>query len=454
VPAFEGRRLAAALASAILPGAGQLVNGRMGAARWFGFPILVLLGACALLLGTHSLTALAAMVVAPGTLDLLLAANVVLFGWRLVSMVHAFFDGRYPARPAAGSAVLLVGLLIVIAIPHGIANAWGTTARSAFAAVFAGSQGSEQEVASIGGASGSRRINILLLGVDAKPSRTETLTDSLMVVSVDPVGKTVSLVSLPRDMVGVPLGDGDTFSPKINSLMSYADSHPDRFPQGGTRALEDAVGALLGIHVDYYAKVQLYGFAKLVNHIGGIDINVKRAIDDPRYDGLGLGHRGLQISVGQHHFNGYEALAYARSRQGIGDSDFTRAARQQEVLLAVKTKLLSSGDLLARVPTLLDAFKWILKTDVPTDLLPTFAALADEIGPTDIYRAVIQHPLVKAGTDPLYGSVQIPQVAAIQEIAAALMPAPGTTPQDWPTPKSGPHAPSPSPSASPAPSGG
>jgi polyisoprenyl-teichoic acid--peptidoglycan teichoic acid transferase len=261
-------------------------------------------------------------------------------------------------------------------------------------------------------------------------------------------------VSLPRDMVGVPLGDGDTFSPKINSLMSYADSHPDRFPQGGMRALEDAVGALLAVHVDYYARVDLLGFVKLVNAVGGVDINVKRAIDDPHYDGLGLGHWGLQIDVGPHHFNGYEALAYARSRQGIGDSDFTRAARQQEVLLALKTKLLSSGDLLAKVPTLLDAFKGLLKTDVPTDLLPTFAALADEIGPTDIYRAVIQHPLVKGGTNPLYGSVQIPQVAAIQAVAAALMPAPGITPQDWPTPKSGPHAPSPSSPAVPEASGG
>ena len=57
------------------------------------------------------------------------------------------------------------------------------------------------------------------MGIDSGPSRTQALTDSLMVISLDPVGRTVSMVSIPRDLVDVPLGNGDTFAPKINSLL-------------------------------------------------------------------------------------------------------------------------------------------------------------------------------------------------------------------------------------------
>ena len=77
------------------------------------------------------------------------------------------------------------------------------------------------------------RINVLLVGVDATRLRTTVLTDTMMVVSLDPVGHTVTILSLPRDLIDVPLGNGDVFAPKLNSLMSYADSHPDDSPTAG-----------------------------------------------------------------------------------------------------------------------------------------------------------------------------------------------------------------------------
>ena len=145
----------------------------------------------------------------------------------------------------------------------------------------------------------------------------------MMVASLDPVGHTVSLLSLPRDLIDMPLGNGDTFGPKLNSLMSYADRNPKQFPKGGMRTLEDAVGALLDIPIHYYARLDFRGLIKMVDAVGGVDIVAPRAFEDPGYDGYGLGRKGFSITAGKHHLDGADALAYARSRKALGESDFT-----------------------------------------------------------------------------------------------------------------------------------
>ena len=98
---------------------------------------------------------------------------------------------------------------------------------------------------------------------------------------------------MPRDLIDTPLGNGDIFGPKLNSLMSYADRHPKHFPKGGMRTLEDAVGALLDIPIHYYARLDFRGFIKMVDAVGGVDIVAPRAFEDPGYDGYGLGTQGL-----------------------------------------------------------------------------------------------------------------------------------------------------------------
>ena len=174
----------------------------------------------------------------------------------------------------------------------------GGVARSTFAEVFDGQTlgaRSDGDTARIPGT--NERLNVLLIGMDKGRGRDHALTDTLIVVSLDPVGKSVSMASLPRDLVNVPLGDGRTFGPKLNSLLSYATRHPKDFPAGGTRTLEDAVGALLGIPIHYYATVDLAGFAKMVDAVGGVDVNVRQPLErsgvrrlrDP--EGRLVGHR-------------------------------------------------------------------------------------------------------------------------------------------------------------------
>jgi len=278
------------------------------------------------------------------------------------------------------------------------------------------------------------RINVLLVGTDKRAKQTENLTDTMMVASLDPVGKTVSLVSIPRDLIDTPLGNGDTFGPKLNSLMSFADRNKDQFPKGGMRTLEDAVGALLGIPIDYYAQLDFPGFIKIVDAVGGVDVTVAKALDDPTYDGYRIGERGFSITAGRHHLDGVTALAYARVRKPIGESDFTRQARQQQILVALRDQVSRGGSLLFQLPALLDAVGQTIRTDMPVGRLPALAAIMEEVGKNNVTSVVIRAPLVKP-MNTRYGSSQEPNLARIRAMAAALFPAPGGDPAPWPTPK-------------------
>jgi LCP family protein required for cell wall assembly len=270
---------------------------------------------------------------------------------------------------------------------------------------------------------------MLLIGVDRSPNRTTNLTDTMIVASIDPVGRTVSMISVPRDLIDVPLGNGDRFGPKINSLVDYADRHPDEFPEGGVAALRTAIGALLGIEIHYGAEIDLFGFRDMIDSVGGVDVEVTRPIDDPGYDDV-----GFAIGVGHHHLDGKTALAYVRSRKGLGDSDFTRAIRQQQVLVALRDAVTQDGSVLWELPGLMDAVGDTVRTDLPPSRLPQLAALMDEIDDGSVTRAIIRHPLVRS-IDTRYGNSLEPDLAAIRDVAQALFPPPGGTPIPWPTPK-------------------
>ncbi len=426
----DRRRILAAVLSAILPGLGQLINGRGSLGRKLMAPVLVVVAVTLVLLQLTSATRLAASLISPTAMTLLLIANVAFLALRLFATLHAFFDRRYPSRTGRGGLITLAALSLLIGIPHLVAHVYGSTARDTFAVIFE----ADGAVPDPGPGAGER-LNILIVGIDKIPGRVATLTDSMMVASVDPVGNTVSMLSIPRDLVQVPLGNGDAFGPKLNSLMSYADRDPKAFPAGGMRTLQDAIGALLGIRIHYYAQMDFIGFAEMIDALGGVDIDVERGFSDPAYDGYGLDGRGWSVEAGPNHFSGYEALAYARVRKAPGESDYTRSARQQEILIALRERMTQAGSLLFGLPGLLDAMASYVRTDLPSARLPELAAIADETGRDSIVRAVLRPPLITAGVnDPQYGTVQVPNLEEIRTMAAALFSEPGTPPTPWPMP--------------------
>lgn len=438
----DQRRLFAAILSAVLPGTGQAFNRRGRTAAIFAIPSLLVLLIAWLLFQVNSSSMLLAHAIVPGTLQLLLVLNGLILAWRLIAVFEAFVDRRYPGKPGRLGGVGLIVVIGLVALPHAAVHIYGASAFSTFERVFAGAGGDalggpNDDPGSTGGPTpqARERVNVLLMGIDSGPSRTQALTDSLMVISLDPVGRTVTMLSIPRDLVDVPLGNGDIFAPKINSLLGFANRHEADFPQGGTRALEDAIGALLGVPIHYYAKVDLAGFVTMVNAVGGVDIDVAKPLSDPNYGGFGVGP-GWSIGVGPHHLDGANALAYSRIRKSAGESDFTRAGRQQEVLIALRDQAVEGGNFVFSLPALLAAVGDTVRSDLPRDRLPEFAALAEEIGGDRATQVVMTSPMVKSGgKNHRYGSVVIPVPKRIAEMVAIVFTEPGTPPGPWPTPK-------------------
>ncbi len=410
-----------------MPGLGQLLNGRGQMALAFALPSLLLVGVIWLVVQSTSMTLLAARLVQPQTLGAVLILNGLVCAWRLLSVGQAFLEPRLRGAPGRTGVVGVLLIVAFVVIPHALAHAYGTAAFTTFERIFAG-RGPDASAPVTPPL--DDRLNVLLMGVDSAPGRAQALTDTLIVVSLDPVGESVTMISVPRDMVNVPLGNGDSYAPKINSLLAFAERNPDEFPQGGRQALMEAIGTLLGIPIHHYAEVRLAGFVQMVDVVGGVDVTVRRAISDPDYGGFGVGP-GWSIEEGPHHLDGANALAYARVRRAAGENDFTRAERQQQVLVAMRDAAVKRN-LLFSLPGLLEAVGDAVRSDLPRERLPELAALAEEIGSDSTVNIVIRDPLVRAASNR-YGAVQVPDVAAIQQVVAAAVPPPGEEPEPWPS---------------------
>jgi LCP family protein required for cell wall assembly len=435
---MDVRRLTAAGLSAVLPGLGQLFNGRRGLAALFLIPSLILLLVAVMLVAIQSPARLAAWIVSAQILGTLMMLNFIVLAWRLAAVGQAFLDTRRTGPTGRLGIVGIVIIALIVIGPHVVIYRYGTVLGDTFDRIFTSAvlgATDDREGASPLTPRPGERINILLVGIDKRGDRTATLTDTMMVASIDPIGHTVSLVSVPRDLIATPLGNGDTFAPKLNSLLGYADRNPKLFPNGGLRTLQDAIGALLGITIHYHAELDFKGFIKMVDAVGGVDIVAPRDFEDPKYDGYGTGGvKGFSITAGPHHLDGAAALAYARSRKALGESDFTRQARQQQILVALRAKVTKGGSLMFQLPELLDAVGQTIRTDVPIDRLPDLAAILDEVGKNDVTTVVIRSPLVKAKSTQ-FGDSQAPNLTKIRAMAAGLFSEPGTAPVPWPTPK-------------------
>ena len=188
--------------------------------------------------------------------------------------------------------------------------------------------------------------------------------------------------------------------------MPNARRHPDEFPDGPLTSLVREMSFLLGAPIHYYAAIDLAGFRRMIDLVGGVTVDNKRAINDPRYDWLD-GTHGFKLSAGKHHLNGRTALAYVRSRQGVGDNDFNRARRQQQVLLALREQL-TKPENLPKIPDLLDAAGDTIRTNFPSDRVGEMIDLAQRIDDASTSarscsdRAYADVPSARATTGGIY----------------------------------------------------
>ena len=200
------------------------------------------------------------------------------------------------------------------------------------------------------------------------------------------------------------------------------------------------MGALLDLHIDYIAAVDFLGFTSAVDAVGGVDVTVTRAVHDYGYRDEYNNLVGFHIEPGTYHMTGYEALAFARSRKGAGDNDFTRADRQQQVIQALVTKM-RSGSWLFNLPDLLNAVGDTVATDVPVELLPALAKALLDADLSHIKRLVIQPPLVQAARAGDGAYILIPDIPGIQAAVHGMLVtgawSPPRRPTDRPVPFDG-----------------
>ena len=287
-------------------------------------------------------------------------------------------------------------------------------------------------------------VTIMLLGSDKRPGRGDYRTDTIILANIVPQIPAVTLLSIPRDLyVYIP---GYQFH-KIN----VADEQGElmHFPNGGAGLLKQTIEYNLGIHVDYYARVDFAGFMKVVDTLGGIDVVANCPLedvfpDDPITESPAVTGTLSIEKPGVVHLDGKHALWYARSRETT--SDWDRSLRQQRVLRAMWNKITDQG-LVTHLPELWIDLTTTTRTDLKLNDLLWLATIGARLDAAHVQGHLLDGNLIYSWTTPDTGMWVISPLPdkvgpALQEMfnpptnMAAQAPARievlnGTTNPDW-----------------------
>jgi len=312
---------------------------------------------------------------------------------------------------------------------------------------------------------GIDRITILLAGGDAGPGRGGLRTDSIIVATLDTLTGKAALMSIPRNMVQVPLNpeyslafidleqrltpweerrewtddndDGvpDQFVPcncfpdQINAIYPFTRAWTDTYPNEvdpGMATLRDSVEMLLGINIDFYALVNMSGFVRVVDALGGVRTYVTSSVET-EVSPAREGEDWIEVSIrpGWRRLNGHQALAYVRERKT--SSDYVRMKRQRCMLKSVA----ASADpvtIVRRFTSLSRAVKSSVRTDIPLDYVPTLVAQAAALDFDDIVTVGFTPPdYAPTGN---HRNQPIPDLAAIRAKVQEILSADASTPTE------------------------
>ena len=269
---------------------------------------------------------------------------------------------------------------------------------------------------------GKQRLNILLIGADEQEGGHNT--DTLIVVSIDPVTKQAAMFSIPRDTVDLPVPSGparrvwgSAYRGKINSFFVQNRGRSDLWPGNdrtrGYNALKAMMGELYDVDIKYFVEVNFNGFKKVIDSVGGVTVNVQVPVSDDAFPGLTGRTQRLYIPSGLQHMDGEQALRYARSRHT--STDFDRGARQQRVLLSLRQQA-DPQALVPKLPELVAALKTTVRTDIPVDQLGQLLGLASQVDTANIRSYVFAPPLYSQDTcADARGCVVIPNINRIKQ---------------------------------------
>ncbi|GAT64416.1 transcriptional regulator [Planomonospora sphaerica] len=375
--------------SVILPGAAHLRAGRRrtGYILLGAFGVLLLLGLItAITLSGEGNTGLATR---DGFLGLAASlAGLGALGWFLLVLASYITLGpsRLNGTGQIVSGIAIGTLCVAVTAPFALAANTVLTVKDTVNAIF---QTDPQDPAAPTFKpedpwDGRDRINFLLIGGDGAGNREGIRTDSMNVASIHiKTGNTV-MFSLPRNLQHVRFPPTSPLAKQfpngfmrelpngglLNEVWQYAEDHPEVMGRKhqGPRALMDAIGYTLNLKIDYYALINMYGFAHLVDAIGGLKIKVEQ---DVKYGGS-FGTAGT-IKAGYQTLSGEEALWYGRSR--VGSDDFSRMARQRCVIGAFAQQA-TPAVVLTNFTKIAGVAKRMAQTNIPRDMLEHLTDLA------------------------------------------------------------------------------
>lgn len=395
------RAIALMFMTLVLPGSAQLVAGRKGVGR------------VALRIWFAVVAAFVVFVVA-GLLDHEVIFWAVTTGWalslfRIVLMVLAvawaylFVDAWRIGEPLAlaqRQRLAMVGLNGVLCF----SVAGSLLFASHLVGVQAGFMAKVFHSTKVSNAAAGR-YNVLLLGGDSGKGRWGMRTDSMTLASINAqTGKTV-LFGLPRNMLNFPFVKGSIMaqqfphgyncgtSCELNSLVTWSANHKSLFrhlPDPGLEATKEAIEGITGLRVNYFAYVNLMGFRRLVEAVGGVTLDVRQAIP---IGGIGSPISGY-IKPGVRRLNGFQTLWFARSR--VAADDYSRMARQKCVMNAMLHQL-SPQTVLLKFDKIARAGESMVSTDIPASQVDTFMQLALKARSQPIQTVSFVPPLINTG---------------------------------------------------------
>lgn len=300
--------------------------------------------------------------------------------------------------PAFALGILLLGALLFSAVRN-ITASWTGTGLNPFNPVQPSQQPGAEPTAPGPTATlvlaevtpipwnGKSRVTILLMGLDYRDWQRGVgapRSDTMMLLSVEPVTRQVSMLSIPRDLwVEIP---GFTHN-RINT--AYSSGEANRLPGGGPGLAMRAVENLVGVPIQYYAVIDFATFERLIDEIGGIDVLVQERIKISP-----IGRLSKWLDAKAYHLDGAEALAYARTRKGSG-GDFSRAQRQQQVALAILDRVVGFEmipTLVAKAPALYQELASGVRTNMSLEQIISLAWLAARLPKENIQQGVIAPP--------------------------------------------------------------
>ncbi|GAA3120308.1 LCP family protein [Streptosporangium carneum] len=220
-------------------------------------------------------------------------------------------------------------------------------------------------------------LNVLLVGTDGRPGPAfrgnglDARSDTMVLLHLSADRGRVGVVSIPRDsMVRIPA----CVSPAGTAVPARTDMINSAFATGGLSCVWKTVEILTKVRVDHAMEIDFSGFREMVDALGGIEITVPQAVDDPKAK--------LKLRKGRQILNGEQALGYVRARYSLGDgTDLERIKRQQRFMRALAQK---AGGLLTdpvRLSAFLDKASAAIRTDAGLDL-PTMRSIFDSLKET------------------------------------------------------------------------